>query len=194
MFAPSTPRTSTTSSPWSAIGRSRYTAIGPTFFSGSSAGEDAPLHRGELAMRIEKSLDRVEIARRDGQIVVEENQDFSRRLCDCAILNAAFSGARFVQMLERRAFDRKLHRRRRAILGDDYLARAGRQFRREARHQPPKRVGPVVRRDDDRRLQRSSTLRNRMMMFSSISRLALVMKPSSSRLILRCSGSLTPRP
>ncbi len=103
-------------------------------------------------MRIEEIFSRRQISRRDREIVVEEDQDFSRRLRDCAILNAAFSGARFVQMLERRAFERKLHRRRGPVLRDDYLARAGRQFRREARNQPPNRVGPVVSRDDDRGL------------------------------------------
>ena len=124
----------------------------PDFLVGIFGREDSPLHRGELAMRIEEIFGRGEITRRDREIVVEEDQDFPRRLCDCAILDAAFSGARFVQMLERRAFERKLHRRRRAVLRDDYLARAGRQFRREARNQPPNRVGPVVSRDDDRGL------------------------------------------
>ena len=125
----------------------------PDFFLGIFGREDAPLHRGELAMRIEELLDRVEVSRRDDQIVVEKHQDFSRRLRDCAILNAALSGARFVQMRKRHAFDRKVRRRRRAVLGDEYLARSRREFRCEARHQPPKRVGAIVRRDNDRRLQ-----------------------------------------
>src|ERR1700733_13072997 len=165
----------------------------PDFFVGIFAREYSPLHGGELAMRIEEIFGRREVTRRDRQIVVEEDQDFSRRVRDCAILNAAFAGAGFVQVLERRAFQRKLHRRRRAVLRGAYPARPGRQYRREAGNQPPNRVGPVVSRDDDRglHLECYSVLRNRMMMFSSISRLALVMKPSSWRLISRCAGSLT---
>ena len=63
--------------------------------------EDSPLHSSEFAMSIKKLLDRPEVARRDGEVVVEEHQDLPRRLGDCAILDAAFSGARFMQMRER---------------------------------------------------------------------------------------------
>ena len=56
-------------------------------------------------------------------------------------------------MLERRAFDGNLRRLRRAVFRDDYLARAGREFRREAGDQPLKRVGAGMRRNNDGRLQ-----------------------------------------
>jgi hypothetical protein len=49
-------------------------------------------------MRIEKILDRGEIARRDDQIVVEKNQNFAGRLADSAILDSAFARAGIVQM------------------------------------------------------------------------------------------------
>jgi len=68
------------------------------------------------------------------------------------------AGARFVQMRKRYAFERELRRRRRAVLGDEYLARSGRKLGRKARQQSPKRVRAIVRRDNDGRLQRSSTL------------------------------------
>src|SRR5208282_2181437 len=68
-------------------------------FFGIFGRQDSPLHRSELAMDVKELLDRLEIARRNDQIVVEKDQYFTSRLRDCAILNAAFSGARFVQML-----------------------------------------------------------------------------------------------
>ena len=67
--------------------------------------------------------------------------------------DATLSGAWFVQMRERRDFDRELHRRRCAVLGDDDFPPAGREFGGEARHQFRKRVGTIVRRDYDRGLQ-----------------------------------------
>ena len=91
----------------------------PDFLIGIFGGKDSALHRGELAMRIEEILNRLEIAQRDDQIVIEKNQDLAGRRRDCAILDTAFPGARFVQMLERRTFERQLHRRRRAILCND---------------------------------------------------------------------------
>src|SRR5712692_4282732 len=168
--------------------------------------QDSALHAHELATRIEERFDGVEIASRHGQIVVEENQDFTGCLRDRAILDAAFSGARFVQMLERGESGRELHRRRRAVFGDNDLAGSRPESRRETGDQPHQRRWPCMRRDYDRGFQflcevrttlelpaLASTLRNRITIFSSISRLELVMKRSSSRFIWACSGSSTPR-
>src|SRR5882757_6531372 len=73
----------------------------PDFFVGIVLREDSSLHAGKLAMLVEERVHGVEIAGRHGQIVVEENQDVASRLGDRAILDAAFPGPRFMEMLKR---------------------------------------------------------------------------------------------
>src|SRR5260370_22186254 len=47
------------------------------FFVGIVLRQDSSLHARELAMGIEERFDRVDMAGRHGQIVVQENQDFA---------------------------------------------------------------------------------------------------------------------
>jgi len=67
-----------------------------------------------------------------------------------AILDAAFPGARFMEMLKRIRSARELRRRRGAVFGDDYLAVSRCESGREARNQPRERRGPRMSRDYDR--------------------------------------------
>ncbi len=70
----------------------------PGQFARVFAREDATLHRGELGMIGEKSLDLIEIVVRDHQVVVKKNQDIATRALDREILHAAFARTRVVNV------------------------------------------------------------------------------------------------
>ena len=126
MLAPSTPRTSMTSSPWSTIGRSSHTAA-----SGADLGrrilgrQDTPLHRGEFGMPCEKPLDLVEVVRRGHQVVVEAYDYVAAGLPDGHVLDAAFARARVVQMLAAAGRSRAVSRARACRFRPRRISRAG---------------------------------------------------------------------
>lgn len=62
-------------------------------------GQDAPLHRGELAMGAEKVLDLIEILRRGDEIIVEAYDYVASGLADSLVLDSALAGTRIVKML-----------------------------------------------------------------------------------------------
>ena len=64
---------------------------------------DAAFHRGKFRMAVEKALHLFEIAGCDHQVIVEEDHQLAARFSQRTILDAALSGSRFVQMLQRRA-------------------------------------------------------------------------------------------
>jgi hypothetical protein len=119
------------------------------FLIGIFFGQDSAFHAGELAVCIEKLFHRIEVARGDDQIVVEENQQLAGCIRNRAILDTAFSRLRFVQMLDRRESFREMYRRRRAIFSDYDLAGSRCERRRETRQQPRERGGAGMSRDYD---------------------------------------------
>ena len=112
-----------------------------------------PLHRGEFRMLIEEALDFDDVVGLNDQVVVEAYDDFALRAFDGAILDAAFTRTRVVEMihLDRRFVD--YGRFGSAVFGDDEFVFAGADLRREALDEASDRDGPRVRCDNDGGLQ-----------------------------------------
>ena len=102
----------------------------------------------------ERALNRIDVALRHGEVVVEKCDEVAMRRRDRAVLHAAFAGERIVQMnyarigRERGAIERG--GRGRAVLGNEEFMITGVELRREARNQADERSGTRVGRDDDR--------------------------------------------
>ena len=99
MFAPSTPRTSITSSPWSTMAGRASGGLRANLGRRIFGRQDAPLHRGELVMLAEKVLDLIEVVRRGDEIIVETYDYVALGLADRVVLDSAFAGTRIVKML-----------------------------------------------------------------------------------------------
>src|SRR5690349_2626698 len=97
-------------------------------------------------MLIEEALDFDDVVGGGDEVIVEAYDDFAFRAFDGAILDAALTGTRVVQMihLDRRFVD--YGRFGSAVFGDDEFVFAGAGLRREALDQAGDRGGPRVRR------------------------------------------------
>ncbi len=124
------------------------------FFRGVLRRQRPPLHRGEFRMLIEEALDFDDVIGRHDEVVVEAYDDFALRAFDGAILDAAFTGTRVVEMihLDRRFVD--YGRFGNAVFGDDEFVFAGADLRREALDEASDRGGPSVRCYNDGCFQR----------------------------------------
>ena len=121
--------------------------------SGIDSGQDAALHRGELWMLGEKTLDRIEITRGDGKVVIEADDDFAASLRYRPVLRAAFAGPGFVHVDE---WAKRIGNRRglrRAVVGDQELMARRLDLRLEAREQSREVRRSCMGSDNDRKLQ-----------------------------------------
>ena len=119
--------------------------------------QDAPLHRRELGMLSEETLDLVEVMWCRDEVIIKANDDFALGLSDGGILDSTLAGSRIVEMLERRPSAGQNRGQGSAVLGHEYFARRlalhARYLGREAFEQARERVRACVGCDYDREAQ-----------------------------------------